>query len=118
MRFLCQVWVDESVFDGLGTAEKVALDRDSRAYDKDLLDRGILVVASPLVPPAAGRTVRVRKGKVSVTDGPFAETKEHLGGFLLIEAADLEEAIRIAAATPIARYASLEVRELRDIPQH
>jgi hypothetical protein len=118
MRFLCQVWVDETVFDTATTEEKVRLDRDSLAKDRELAARGVLVMASPLAPPSAARTVRVRRGKVSVTDGPFAETKEHLGGFLIIEAADLDEATRIAAETPIARYASLEVRELRAIPQH
>lgn len=118
MRFLCQVWVDETVFDRATTEEKVQLDRDSLAKDRELMARGILILASPLAPPSTARTVRVRKGKPSITDGPFAETKEHLGGFLLIEAADLEEATRIAAEIPIARYTSVEVRELRDIPAH
>ncbi|MBN8994544.1 MAG: YciI family protein [Rhizobiales bacterium] len=118
MRFLCQVWVDETVFDRAAREEKIALDRDSAAHDRLLIERGILVMASPLAPPSAARTIRRRKGKTSVTDGPFAETKEHLGGFLVIEAADIEEAVRVAAEVPIARYTTIEVRELRDIPEH
>lgn len=118
MRFLCQVWLDETVMQALSEAECRELDRNSLAYDQDLAARGHLIIASPLAAPETGLTLRVRAGKLSTTDGPFAETREHLGGFLLLEARDLSEAVQIASQVPIARYGSIEVRALTDIPVH
>jgi hypothetical protein len=85
------------------------------AYDDALRRAGHLVVAHALQPVEAATTVRVRNGKLSTTDGPFAETKEQLGGFILIEARDLNEAIQVAAKIPLARRGSIEVRPIREI---
>ena len=77
-----------------------------------LRSSGRLIATHPLQSATLAKTVRIRHGKVSVTDGPFAETKEHIGGYFLIEARDLEEAIQIAAKWPSARFGSIEVRPI------
>jgi hypothetical protein len=79
----------------------------------ELRAAGKYVGGNPLQPTATATTVRVRDGKTQMTDGPFAETKEQLGGYFLIEAADLDEATRIAARLPTARFGSIEVRPIR-----
>ena len=112
MKYLCQVYLQEGAIAGLPEPEKARLDKESADYDAVLERSGHLVHAEALQSPATATTVRVRGGKVSVTDGPFAETKEHLGGFILIEAKNLDEAIRIAAGIPIARLASVEIRPI------
>jgi hypothetical protein len=114
MRYLCQVYLEEGAIAALSEPEKARLDRDSADYDHALERAGHLIHAEALQSPATATTVRIRGGKVSVTDGPFAETKEHLGGFILIEASDLDEAIRIASRIPIARLASVEIRPVYD----
>ncbi len=80
------------------------------AYDKELERIGHYIVAEALNPVATARTVQVRRGKAKVVDGPFAETKEHLGGFILINATNIEEAVDIAAKIPLAAIGSVEVR--------
>jgi hypothetical protein len=112
MRYLCQVWFDGTKLDRMPKAEKDALDRDSLGYDRELQRNGHFVAAEALQSPNSAVTVKVRKGKVSTTDGPFIETKEHLGGFILIEARDMDEAIRIAAGIPLAKLGSIEVRPI------
>ena len=94
----------------LSPSEKATLDHDSMAYDQDLSRRGHYIIAEALRPVSTAKTVRVRRGKASSTDGPFAETKEHLGGFILIDAADMNEALEIAAGIPLAKFGSIEVR--------
>jgi len=116
MEFLCQVWLPTEELDAsLTPAEKQAIDRDSMAYDDALERSGHLIVAQALQPISTAVTVRVRKGKVKATDGPFAETKEHLGGFILIRAKDMDEAIALAARIPLAKYGSIEVRPIMTI---
>jgi hypothetical protein len=110
MKFMCQVWHDGSLIDAMPPEEKKALDRANLAHDADLRRRGLLVLSQALQSPTTAVTIRVRDGKVSATDGPFIETKEHLGGFILIEAKDIEEAVRIAAGDPMALTGSIEVR--------
>jgi len=104
------VYVEPETFAALSPSEKATLDRDSMAYDEELRQRGHYIVAEALEPVRSARTIRVRRGKALATDGPFAETKEHLGGFILIEAADMNEALEIAAGIPLARLGSIEVR--------
>jgi len=99
----------------LSPTEKSALDHDSGAYNVALQRRGNYIVAEALYPVSAARTVRVRRGKASATDGPFAETKEQLGGFILIDAADKDEALGIAAGIPLARLGSFEVRPVMEL---
>jgi hypothetical protein len=112
MKYLCLVYFEGSKLDGLTPEEKRALDRDSLAYDRELERRGHFVTADALQPVTEAATVRVRDGRMSVTDGPFAETKEQLGGFILIEARDMNEAISAAAGIPLAKLGSIEVRPI------
>ena len=114
MRYLCQVWFEPSVLERMTNEEKQTLDRDSAAYDRHLEASGHMIHAEALQQPDAAVTVKVRNSEMSVTDGPYAETKEQLGGFILIEAKDLNDAIRVAAGIPLARYGSIEVRPIHD----
>lgn len=114
MKYLCQVWFDGAILDAMTKEEKAELDANSLNYDKDLADSGHMIVAQALQSPKSAVTVRVRSGEMSVTDGPFAETKEALGGFILIEAKDLNDAIRIAASIPLARLGAIEVRPVHE----
>jgi len=89
-----------------------AAEPESFPWLDDVRARGIWVTGDQLAPPRRGRTVRVRDGKTLVTDGPFAETKEAVGGFDIIECSSLDEAVEIAAAHPLAQLGSIEVRPL------
>lgn len=115
MKYICLVYAEPGAVSGLPAAEKDALDRDSIAYDEELTRRGRYLAASALQGVATARTIRVRGGKALATDGPFAETKEVLCGFIFIEADDFEEAVRIAEGIPMARYGSIEVRPELDL---
>jgi len=95
-----------------------ALLSDQVACDASLRQSGHMLSSESLESARSATTLRVRNGKLSVTDGPFAETKEQLGGFHLIEAADLNEAIRIASQFPSVRYGSIEIRPVFDIRQY
>ncbi|WP_158814739.1 YciI family protein [Methylocapsa sp. S129] len=110
MKYLCLVYFEPHVFSTLSDSDKAALDRDSLNYDKELEKNGHYILAAALQSVATATTVRMRGGKISMTDGPFAETREVLGGFIFIEARDLNEALRIAGNIPMARYGSIEVR--------
>jgi hypothetical protein len=90
-------------------------DRECMACGENLRERGVLVAAEALQPIETATTVRVRNGRVSITDGPFAETKEQLAGFYLIEATDLNDAIAVASKIPPARAGSVEVRPVRQL---
>ena len=115
MKFLCLVYFEPETLAALSPSEKAALDRDSMAYDDELRRSGHYIVSNALDPVRSARTIRVRRGKASATDGPFAETKEHLGGFILIEAADMNEALKIAEGIPLAKLGSIEVRPTMQI---
>lgn len=114
MKYLCQVWFDGTLLDAMSKDEKAALDRNSLGYDENLAENGHLILAEALQSPRSAVTVRMRSGEMSVTDGPFIETKEALGGFILINAKDLNEAIRIAAGIPLAKLGAIEVRPIHD----
>jgi hypothetical protein len=115
MRYMCLVYVEDETFKDFTEEDNRRLDADNIAYDAELQKRGHYVMASPLRPPKDAVTVRVRNGQLSMTDGPFAETKEHLGGFIILEARDLNEALSIASNDPMAKLASLEVRPMMAI---
>ncbi|HEY4049088.1 MAG TPA: YciI family protein [Acidobacteriaceae bacterium] len=115
MRYLCMVFFDEKKLDALSKTELQALDDESLAYDETLRKGGHLVAAQALQPIHAATTVRVRSGRVSVTDGPFAETNEQIGGFILIEARDLNEAIQLASKIPSIRLGGIEVRPIKEL---
>ncbi len=108
MKYLCLVYLSPENWNAC--ADSVCAD-----YVKTLQDNGKLLGGTPLHPTSTATTVRVRNGQVSVTDGPFAETKEALSGFYLIEARDLNEAIQIASKIPPAKYGSIEVRPAREL---
>ncbi len=110
MKYLCLVYVEPQALPRLTPDERAALDRDSLAYDEALQKGGHYVLAAALQSVATARTVRSRDGRVSATDGPFAETAEVLAGFIFIEARDMDEAVAIAGAIPMARYGSIEIR--------
>ena len=108
MKYLCLVYLDEKRLDELP-------DEDCVAYDAAIRKSGQCIASEALQSVQTATTVRVRNGKVSITDGPFAETKEQLAGFYMIEARDLNEAIQLAAKIPPARVGSVEVRPIRPI---
>lgn len=114
MQYLCLVYVQEKAFAAMTEEEIDTLDRASLANDEELRASGHLVIAQALQPVATATTVRVRNGRMSATDGPFAETNEQLGGFVFIEARDLNEAIQIASRWPSARIGSIEVRPIEE----
>jgi hypothetical protein len=115
VRYLCLVYVDEKTLDALPSAEMETLVDESLDYDDVLKASGHYVASNALQSVQTATTVRVRNGKVSTTDGPFAETKEQLGGFILLEARDLNEAIRVAAKIPVGRLGSLELRPILEL---
>jgi hypothetical protein len=115
MKYLCLVYVDESKLAALSKQEKDALRAEAHAYDEELRRSGHYIVSNALEGAEAATTLRVRNGGISITDGPFAETKEQLGGFILIEARDLNEAMHVAARIPPGRMGSIEVRPVREV---
>jgi len=115
MKYLCMVIVDEKKLNAMSDSELQALDDESLAFDDTLRKRGHLLAAQALESVHSATTVRVRSGKVSITDGPFAETNEQIGGFILIEAKDLNEAIQLAAKIPPIRLGGVEVRPIKEL---
>jgi hypothetical protein len=108
MKYVCLVYLEESKLHAVP-------DRECMASGDRFRTEGLLVAAEALQPVRKARSVRVRGGQMMVTDGPFAETKEMLAGFYLIEAADDDEAVRIAARIPPAREGTIEVRPVREL---
>lgn len=102
--------------DAMNEAEREACYKESTQLAHDLNASGHFVSANPLHPTSTATSVRVRDGKTLVTDGPFAETREHLGGYFLIDAANLDEAMRIATRIPGARKGTVEIRPVLEIP--
>jgi hypothetical protein len=115
MKYLCSVFFDEKNLDALSSKESEALDSESLAYDDVLRKGGHFLAAQALQPVQTATTIRVRGGKVTVTDGPFAETHEQIGGFILIEARDLNEAIQLASKIPAIRLGGIEVRPIKEL---
>ncbi len=110
MKFLCAVYFEPKAMEGLSASEGAELNRVSLDYNEELRKGGHFIAASALQWPKTAKTVRRRGAKISVKDGPFAESKEVLGGFIFIEARDMEEAVDIAGKIPMARFGSIEVR--------
>jgi hypothetical protein len=108
MRYLCLVYGEEKEIGAM-------TDDACMAYDQTLRNTGRCLASEALQPVHTAATVRVRSGKVSITDGPFAETKEVLAGFYLIDASDMNEAIQVASQIPPARVGSIEVRPVREL---
>lgn len=115
MRFVCLFHVDAELIGKLTPAELEAFDLANRDADAALIDSGHYVTALALAEPQEAVLVRRRDSNTSSTDGPYAETKEHLGGLLIIEARDLAEAVAIAQREPLAEYGTVEVRPERGL---
>jgi hypothetical protein len=108
MKYLCLVYMEKDKLHAVP-------DKECMACGQGFRERGLLVAAEALQPIETATTVRVRNGKTHITDGPFAETKEQLAGFYLVDARDLNEAIQIAEKIPPAREGSVEVRPVREL---
>jgi hypothetical protein len=117
MRYLCLL-VGEADMAGPvpGTPDFTRMLIDYQSATQAMAAAGVLVDSGPLQPPAAATTIRVRDGEPLVTDGPFAEIKEQIGGYYVLDCADLDEALRWAATIPAARYGAIEVRPLMVMP--
>ena len=113
MKYMLLIYGDENALD-VETREKCYGDSSQLAHD--LHEKGQYVSASPLHPTTKATSIRVREGKRLITDGPFAETHEQLGGFFMVEAANLDEAIEIAGRIPGAKWGTVEVRPVLELP--
>lgn len=114
MKYLCLIYQDENVMNALPLDQWKTLIRECEATTQTLLQGKHYLDGNALESVDTATTVRVRQGNISVTDGPFAETKEQLAGYCLIEARDLNDAIQLASKLPPIRYGSVEVRPLRE----
>lgn len=110
LKYLCLVYFEGKKLDEMSRDEHEALGRESYAYDVGLKKAGHLLAAEALQSTKNARTVAVRRDKIAVTDGPFAKTKEQLGGFILITARNMRQAVKLAAGIPLARLGRVEVR--------
>lgn len=116
MRYMCLVHFEPSTMINATLAEQQDLDRRSLAYDEELKRTGHYISSEAIQGPESAVLVRVRNGKMSTTDGPYMETKEAMAGFILIEARDMNEAVRLAGGIPIAQIGTIEVRPIFEIP--
>ena len=110
MQYMCLIYDDEQVVAEHGEDERNRSIGEYGAFTESIRESGNYVAGDALQPTSTATTVRIRNGKTLVTDGPFAETKEQLGGYYLVEAKDMDEALKIAERIPSARYGSIEVR--------
>jgi hypothetical protein len=115
LKFLFLIYHDEGALDALPEKEMQSLVDSALDYDEEIRQSGHYVASSALQRARTARTIRVRGGKVSITDGPFVETKEHLGGFFLVEAKDMDEACQVASRFPPARLGTIEVRPIQEL---
>jgi hypothetical protein len=114
MRYLCLIYSDETQWEKMSKAETDAVLGEYFAFTEDIKKSRHYVGGNELQPTQTATSVRVRNGKISATDGPFAETKEQLGGYYLIDARDLNDAIQVAARIPSARVGSIEIRPIME----
>ena len=115
MKYLCLICAEfEAMMEGMSKADAESHFEEYRQFTNDIRNGGHLIASNRLQPPTTATTVRVRDGKVSFTDGPYAETKEQLGGYYVIEAKDLDEAVRIASKIPGARFGCVELRPIAE----
>ncbi len=116
MQYLLLIYQNEKAPEMTNPAAGEKMSKDYREFTQTIVKSGNMRAGDALQPTSTATTVRVRDGKVLSTDGPFAETKEQLGGYYLVEAKDLDEAIKIAARIPSAVFGSIEVRPVRPMP--
>ena len=112
MKYLLLMYADESIGSTNSKEERQAASKTWADFRKEMAASGVLVSSSGVAPGTSATTVRVRNDKTLITDGPFAETHEQLGGYFLVDCADLDEAIRWAEKIPTAKYGSIEIRPL------
>jgi hypothetical protein len=117
MKYLCLIYDEETTMNAMSKADSDAFMGEYFAFTNDIKASGQYVAGEALHPVSTATTLRIRNGKTVTTDGPFAETKEQLGGFYMVEARDLNEALQIAARIPSARTGSIEVRPVVDFSQ-
>jgi len=115
MKYLCLIYEDEKLWESMAKSDAEKMFGEYYAFTDDIKRSGHYLSGNPLQPTTTATTVRLRNGKVSTTDGPFAETKEQLGGYYLIEAKDLNDALQVASRIPGARIGSIEVRPIQEI---
>lgn len=116
MKFFCIGYYDEKGWDGMTPADQAQLVDDCLSFDEDVLRKGRhFVSGEALAPSSAAKTVRFRSGRIQVTDGPYAETKEQIGGIMILEAASLDEAVRLMTLHPGAKAGPFEVRPIVDM---
>ena len=116
MRYMCLVHFEPSRLDTLPQAARQDIDRRSLGYDEELRQKGHYLASQAIEGGDSAVLVRVRNGQMSATDGPYIETKEQMAGFILIEARDMNEAVRLAAGIPLAELGTIEVRPVFLIP--
>jgi hypothetical protein len=114
MKYMLLIYLDERQWESLSEAERQEIYGEYRKFSEEIVASGQFISGSELHPTASATSVRVRDGKRLVTDGPFAETREQLGGYYLVEAKDLDEAIGLAARVPSAKSGTVEVRPLSE----
>jgi hypothetical protein len=117
MKYLCLIYDDEKTIEAMPREEQDAFMGEYMSFTEGITGSGHMIAGEALHPVQTATTVRIRNGRISTTDGPFAETREQLGGFYLIEARDLNDAIQVAAKIPSARTGSVEVRPVVDFSQ-
>ena len=117
MKYLCLIYDEEKKLETMSKADGEAMMGEYFGFTEGIKKSGHYLGGNALQPVQTATTVRVRNGKVSTTDGPFAETQEQLGGYYLIEAKDLNDAIRVAAQIPSSRIGSIEVRPIMEFDQ-
>ena len=115
MKFVCFVYEDAAEMAARSDAYEDEVTKEHVDYDRKLKDGGNFVFANALQAPPASKVVRKRDGRITATDGPFVETKEHIGGFIVIEAPNMEKAIELAGNIPSARFSFIEVRPVRGL---
>jgi hypothetical protein len=114
MNYLCLIYYDETKLNDMPKIERDALYAEAYAYYDELVRNGHGIAGDPLQSVETAKTVRVQRGNVSVTDGPYVETKEQLGGYILMDARDLDEAVQLASKIPPARLGGVEVRPIHE----
>ena len=117
MKYLCLVYYEEKNIAAMSEESWMSLNKECIACGESLRESGHYLGGNALQPVSTATTLRMRDGKPYLTDGPFAETKEQLAGFYLLEAKDLNEAIHLASKIPPARLGSIEIRPIRELPQ-
>jgi hypothetical protein len=116
MKYMLLICRDEKAWDALSATERQQVYGETAELAQELMSNGQYLGGHPLFPSSSAASVRVRDGKPLVTDGPFAETREQLGGYMIVDVKGVDDAIAIAARIPLARTSTIEVRRVREGP--